>query len=157
MISILKRFLTMTNHRFSRKQKGQGLIETVITLLIISGGVVALIQFEHNLTFGNTLSQQQAEAAILATGKIEALRNFGVINNTAGYNSYQSIATGTSTSNGSNATYTLNWTVTTSTTTPTYKTVDLTVSWTDINGGAQSIRLTTNIVGLDPALQANII
>lgn len=139
------------------KQQGQGLIETVIALLIISGGVIALIQFENNLSYGNALSQQQAEATILATSQIEALRNFGVLTTTAGYNSYQAIATGSSTSNGKNTTYTLNWTVTTSSTTPTYKTVDLTVSWNDLRGTAQSIELTTSILGLDPALQANVI
>jgi Tfp pilus assembly protein PilV len=142
---------------FMKKQWGQGLIETVISLLIISGGVVALIQFQHNLAYGNTLSQQQAEATILATSQIEAFRNFGVINNTAGYTSYQSIASGTSTSTGSNTTYNLSWTVTTSSTTPTYKTVDITVTWNDINGGSQNIRLTSIITGLDPSLQANVI
>lgn len=142
---------------FSGKQKGQGLIETIIALLIISGGVVALIQFEHNLSYSNSFSQQQAEATILATNTIEALRNFAVINNTSGYNSYQSIASGTSTSNGANATYSLNWTVTTSTTSPTYKTVDLTVSWNDLNGATQSIELTTLILGIDPATQANVL
>lgn len=147
----------MTNQKFAKKHKGQGLIESIIALLIISGGVVALIQFEHNLSYGNTLSQQQAEATILATSKIESMRNFGVINNTSGYTSYQSIAAGTSTSNGLNTTYTLTWTVTTSATTPTYKTVDLTTSWTDINGGAQSIELTTIITGIDPSLQASVI
>jgi len=140
-----------------KKNNGQGLIESIIAVLIISGGVVALIQFEHNLAYSNALSQQQAEATILATSKIEALRNFGVINNTSGYTSYQSIATGNNTSNGANATYTLNWTVTTSTTTPTYKTIDLTVSWTDLQSGAQSIELTTIIAGVDPATQANVI
>ncbi len=139
------------------KQKGQGLIETVIALLIISGGVVALIQFEHNLSYSNSIAQQQAEATILAVSKIESMRNFGVINNTSGYTSYQSIASGSSTSNGSNATYSLTWTVTTSTTTPTYKTVDLTVSWTDLNGTAQSIELTSIILGTDPATQASVI
>jgi len=147
----------MINLKSTKKQKGLGLIETVIALLIISGGVVALIQFEHNLAFGNSISQQQAEATILATSQIEALRNFGVINNTSGYTSYESIANGNSTSTGKNATYTLNWTVTTSSTTPTYKTVDLTVSWTDMNGGAQTVNLSTIIAGIDPALQANVI
>jgi Tfp pilus assembly protein PilV len=140
-----------------KKQAGQGLIETVIALLIISGGVVALIQFEHNLGYGNSLSQQQAEATILATSEIESMRNFGVLTVTSGYNAYQSIAASNSSSTGNNTTYTISWTVSTSTTTPTYKTVDVTVSWTDLNGGSQSIELSSIITGIDPALQANVI
>lgn len=146
----------MRTFMLHKKQRGQGLIETIIALLIISGGVIALIQFQHNIAYGNSLSQQQAEATILATSQIETLRNFGVINNTAGYTSYQSIASGSSTATGSNATYNLNWTVTTSATTPTYKTVDLTVSWTDVQGTAQSIEMTTIITGIDPNTQADI-
>jgi len=139
------------------RQKGQGLIETLVALLIISGGVIALIQFGKTLAYNNSISQQQAEATILGTNQIESMRNFGVINNTAGYTSYQSIATGSSTANGANTTYSLSWTVTTSSTTPTYKTVNMTVSWTDLQGGAQSLTLTSIITGIDPALQANII
>lgn len=145
------------SHKNKIKQSGQGLIETLIALLIISGGAIALIQFEHNLSYNNNLAQQQAEATLFATQQIESLRNFAVINNTSGYNAYQSIATGNRTANGANTTYTLNWTVTTSSTTPSYKTIDLIVSWTDSYGNAQSIDLTTIIAGLDPAYQANII
>lgn len=140
-----------------RSQRGQGLVETLVALLVISGGAIALIQFEHNLGYTNSIAQQQAEATILATNKIESMRAFGVINTTAGYTSYSSIATGTSSATGANTTYTLNWTVNTSSTTPTYKTVDLNVTWTDFRGGTQSIELTSIILGLDPALQLNVI
>lgn len=139
------------------KQKGHGLIETIVALLIISGGVITLIQFERRIAYHHNLAQQQSEATILATSRIESQRAFGVINTTPGYTSYQSIATGTSTSNGTNATYTLSWTVTTSTTNPTYKTVNITVTWLDRYSASQSIQLSTIILGLDPVLQASVI
>jgi type IV pilus assembly protein PilV len=139
------------------KQKGHGLIETIVALLIISGGVITLIQFERQIAYHHNLAQQKSEATILATSQIESLRAFGVINTTPGYTSYQSIATGTSTSNGANTTYTLNWTVTTSTTNPTYKTVNVTTTWLDRYSASQSVQLSTIILGLDPVLQASVI
>lgn len=141
----------------NKGQTGQGLIETLIALLVVSGATIALIQFEHNLGYNNSIAQQQAEATILATNTLESMRAFGVINTTAGYTSYQSIANGSSSSTGANATYNLNWTVSTSSTTPTYKTVNMTVTWSDYTGTSQSISLSTIILGLDPSLQANVI
>jgi type IV pilus assembly protein PilV len=142
---------------FMSKHKGQGLIESIIALLIISGGVIGLVKFERRIAYYHNIAQQQAEATILATRQIESMRGFGVINNTSGYTSYQSIANGASTSTGPNAVYTLTWTVITSTTNPTYKTVNVTVSWLDRQGASQSIQLSTIILGLDPALEASII
>ncbi len=139
------------------KQKGQGLIETIIALVIISVGAITLIKFERQVSYYHNLAQQQSEATILATSKIESMRSFGVLNNTSGYTSYQSIATGTSTSNGINTTYTLSWSVATSTTNPTYKSVNITVSWLDRYGSSQSIQLSTAILGLDPIIQASVI
>jgi len=139
------------------KARGIGLIETLIALLIISGGTIALINFQQNLVYSNNLAQQRAEATVLAVNKIESLRAFGVLNTTSGYSAYQDIVSRSSTATGQNAAYALTWTVTTSSTTPTYKIVDVTVSWTDRRNVNQSIQLSTQILGADPATQANIV
>lgn len=138
-----------------QKLLGQTLIETMVTLLFISVSVIALIRFQNYLSYDNSLSQQKSEATLLGQQKIEQLRDFQYLNDTSGYTSYQSIATGSQTTTGVNATYTLAWTVT-SFTNPTYKNVDLTVSWTDRYNTAQSIRLTTRIAGIEPSLSATI-
>lgn len=133
-------------------QKGQGLIETVITVLIIASVIIALIRFQTNLTYGNSVSQQQNTAMILALNKTEILRDFTVL---SGTNSYQSIATGSSTYNGASATYTIAWTIT-SFTNPTYKTIDVKVTWTDRDGVGQSTRFITKVAGIDPSYSSSI-
>ena len=134
---------------------GQTLIEALVTLLFISITVIALIRFQNYLAYDNSLSQQNADAITLAQSTVETLRDFHVMNNTSGYTSYQSIATGSSTSTGNTATYTIAWTVT-SFTNPTHKAIDVTVSWTDRRGTAQSVRLISDIAGIEPANSAAV-
>lgn len=134
-----------------KTQQGMGLIETLVTLLIIAGSVIALIRFQNNLAYQNSLIQQQNTALNLASTKIASLQTFTTL--TGGSNSYQSIASGSSSSTINDATYTVTWTVTDNT---TYKTVNVTVSWQDHYGVSQSKQLTTNIAKVDPASSASI-
>ena len=134
---------------------GQTLIETLVTLVFISIGVIALIRFQSYLSYDTSLSQQKGDATIIAQSTIETLRDYQVLNNTSGYTSYQSIASGTSTVTGITTTYSVSWTIT-STTNPTYKSIDVTVSWTDIRGATQSVRLISNVAGIEPANSAAV-
>src|SRR3990167_110959 len=117
-------------------KNGQTLIETLVTLVFISIGVIALIRFQNYLSYDTSLSQQTEDATIIAQSTIETLRDYQVLNNTTGYTSYQSISSGTSTVTSVTTTYTVNWAIT-STTNPTYKNIDVTVSWTDRRGAVQ--------------------
>ncbi len=137
-------------------QLGAGLAEAIIAVCIIAISVVALARFQAGVAYSDTLAQQQSEATILAESELESLRDFQVISNQAGYTSYQSIASGTSTVTGTNATYTLTWTIT-SYVNPSYKNMDITVSWTDKYGIAQSTRLVTNVGSIDPVYSGIII
>lgn len=138
--------------RGSLRQRGQGLIEVMVTLLIIAGSVVALLRFQNYLGYSNTVANQQGTAYQLAVKQIETLRDYSAL---TGANSYANIASGSSTYSGASATYTITWTVT-SFTNPTYKTIDVTVSWTDSYGGAQSKRLITKLAQLDPSFSSTI-
>jgi Tfp pilus assembly protein PilV len=138
-----------------RRSSGEGLLETMATLVLIAVSVLALIRFQNYLAYTGSTTRQQSDATILAINQIEKLRDFQVINNTSGYTSYQSIASGTSTSSTATTTYTTTWTVTPFTN-PNYKTIDVTVSWTDRYNTAQSIRLTSMVASLDPAFSASI-
>jgi Tfp pilus assembly protein PilV len=137
------------------RSQGQTLIEALVTMVFIAVTVIALIRFQNYLSYENSLSQQRGDATILAQSRIESLRDFQVLNNTGGYSSYQGIASGTSTTTGSNATYTVTWTVTSSTN-PTHKVVDVTVGWTDRRGAAQSVRLISDVAGIEPANSAAV-
>lgn len=137
------------------RNNGQTLVETLVTLVFIAIGVIALIRFQNYLSYDNSLSQQKGEATTIAQSQIETLTEFQVLNNTAGYTSYQSIASGTSSVTGTNATYTVTWTVTT-TASPSYKAIDVTVSWTDRRATAQSVRLISYVAGIEPSNSAAV-
>jgi len=140
----------------NKRQQGQTLIEILATLLIIAVGVIALIQFQNYLAYDNSLAQQKIDATLLAEKQIETQRDFQVLNNTTGYTSYQSIASATVTVTGTNTTYTVTSTVTPNTN-PTYKVIDVTVSWTDRYNNAQSVRMVSYEAGIDPANSSAII
>lgn len=137
------------------KVRGQTLIETLVTLLFVAVGVIALIRFQNYLSYDNNVAQQTADALTLATSKLESLKDFQVLNTTSGYTAYAGITTGSATATVMNTSYNLAWTVTAHTS-PTYKTLDVTVSWTDRYGNAQSVELTTNVAGLEPSDSAAI-
>lgn len=131
---------------------GQGLIEVLMTLLIIVGSVLALLKFQNYLAYSNSLSYQQATATQLAVSEIESLRDYSVL---SGSNSYANIASGSASSTVGGATYTTTWTVT-SFSNPTYKTLDVSVTWTDRYGTAQSRRLISMVAQIDPSYSATI-
>ena len=137
------------------KDRGQTLIEALVTMVFIAVTVIALIRFQNYLSYENSLSQQKGDATVLAQSKVESLRDFQVLNNTSGYTSYQGITSGTSTTAGSTATYTVSWTVTSSTN-PTHKAIDVTVTWTDRRGTSQSVRLISDVAGIEPANSAAV-
>jgi Tfp pilus assembly protein PilV len=131
------------------KIKGQGLIEVLMTLLVIAGSVLALLSFQSYLAYSNGLANQQATATQLAVNQIETLRDYSTLA------AYGSIASGASTVTGQTATYTVTWTVT-AFNNPTYKTIDVSVTWTDPHGAAQTSRLTSMVSSLDPSYSATI-
>lgn len=137
------------------KNRGQTFIEVLITALFISFSVIALIRFQTYLAYDNSLARQKSEAIILASKELEQLRTYQVLNTQAGFTSYQSIATGNSSVTGMNATYAVSWVVTPYTN-PTYKAVNVTVSWTDRYNNSQSIQMSSNIPGIDPTNSATI-
>lgn len=138
-----------------KKISGTGLIETMATLVLIAISVIALVRFQNYLAYNNTSARQQGDATILAMKQIEMLQDFQMLYNTSGYTSYQSIASGSSTSTGATTTYTITWTVTPYTS-PLHKTISVTVSWTDRYNTTQSITLTSDVAGIDPAFSASI-
>lgn len=131
---------------------GQGLIEVMMTLLIIAGSVIALLRFQNYLAYSNSVANQQSTATQLAVSKIETLRDFSAL---TGTNSYANIASGSSSFTGTSATYTITWTVTPFVN-PTYKTIDVVVTWTDRYGNAQSTELTSMVAQVDPSYSATI-
>jgi len=136
-------------------QTGIGLIETLLIVLFVSIAVVSLLNFQHYLSYSTNNNQQQFDANILAINEIETLRDFQVLPVTAGYTAYASIASGSTNSTVGNTAYSIVWTVTTNAS-PSYKTIDVTVSWTDRYNNSRSVRLTSQVAGVDPSTSAAI-
>lgn len=139
-----------------QRQSGFSLMEVLICILVLSVGLLSLGRFQATLINDESLGKQRLEAVNLAQAKLESLRNFQVINTTTGSFAYQNIVTGSDSVSASSASYTRNWFVSTSTT-PAYKTVTVTLSWTDQNGSAQTIKLASVICANDPAKEGKLI
>lgn len=134
------------------KQRGIGLIETLLVTLLIALGVVGLVKLQNQLAYNANYTTQQSTATFLAESKMESLRDFNVITTTSGAEAYNDITSGTSTSTVGPTTYTLTWTVTTNTTIG-YKNIAVTVTWTDNYNVARTLTLNSNIASIDPGTQ----
>jgi Tfp pilus assembly protein PilV len=143
------RIFNMTPNRLTLSS-GQGLIETLIIILFVGVSVVAMITFQHKLNYSTSFARQQNDAAIATLNEIETLRDYSVLNTTAGYVAYSNIASGAAATTINNTTYTSTWTITT-VASPAYKTIDVTTTWNDYYGASQSIRIITNVAGTDPS------
>ena len=139
----------------SHNMLGVALVETLITVVIIAIGVVSLIRFQSYLAYDQSLNNERGDAVVLAASEIENLRDFQVLYTTPGYTAYQDIVSGNSTSTVNATIYNIVWTVTPHTN-PDYKSISVTVSWTDRRGSSQSVTLDSIIAGIEPAFSAMI-
>lgn len=138
-----------------KKQQGISLIEVLIALLVLAGGIITLAKFQGDLLRARVDLNQQSQAVMLAQNKIEDLRHYTVINTTGGKKAYDDIASGTSTVSGTSTTYTVTWTVTDNSS-PPHKVVRVTVSWTDSKNVAQSVTLDSIVGKVDPTTSGQV-
>lgn len=160
------------------RQRGFSLIEVMVTLVVISIGVLGHVSFQR-LVFRDTgESGMRNVASELAAEKLEDLRGFSRLDTKAGSFAYQDIANNaggslaTGTVSVGNTQFTRSWTTTNyyystdlsapTTTVPTgsplpdFKAVTVTISWTDVSGDAQSLSVVTHIAGVDPSAAGRI-
>lgn len=138
-----------------KKQRGITFLEVLIAMVILSTGLLALIQLQGDLLRHRSGLSQETEALMLVKDKIEGLRYYQVVNTTPGYTAYQDIANGTQTVTKPTATYTLTWTVTNNTA-PDYKTITVTASWVDNRNVTQTTTLTSIVGKIDPTTSGNV-
>ncbi|MES2217504.1 MAG: hypothetical protein V4501_03735 [Pseudomonadota bacterium] len=138
------------------KQSGQGLIEILIVCVIVTIACISLMKFQAALSYKDSLALQRSDATVLALSQLETLRDYQVLNTQSPYTAFSSIVSGSSTSVGTNTTYTITWTVT-PVASPVYDSINVVVSWTDKVGTSQSVTLTTNVAGLTPVFSATVL
>lgn len=154
------------------RQAGIGLIEVLITLLVISVGLIGHVTFQRVVFHSSTLATARATATQIAMNKLEDLRGFTTLHNAPGKFAFQDIADNTGgtlqagTVTADNTTYTRHWSATNYWYTgtneppantppsadplPDLKQVTITVGWTDIDGKAQTINLSSLIAASNP-------
>jgi Tfp pilus assembly protein PilV len=149
-----------------RLQRGVSLIEALVAFAIMSFGMLAVVGMQATMRGNADLARQRAEAVRLAQDSIEEWRGFSTVPSAANQMAYQDIS-GNSTRTVSdpvlyNATYTISRralpiAAVPQTVTPEMRAVVVDVTWTDRTNQAQSIRLSSSIVGLAPDLSASLV
>lgn len=156
-----------------RRSTGYSLIEVLVTMVVIAGGLLAHVGLQRIVFREANLSSGRVAATELALNKLEDLRAYTALYATTGQFAYQDIANnaGGSLASGTVAVDTIafnrSWTVadrwyagpnSAATATapagnplPSYKLVTVTVAWTDQNGAAQSVVLPSLIAANEPA------
>ncbi|MEK9774575.1 MAG: prepilin-type N-terminal cleavage/methylation domain-containing protein, partial [Quisquiliibacterium sp.] len=136
---------------------GFSLLEALVAMAIGGFGLMSVARLQLGLQAESDLAKQRSEATFIGQGRIEEMRAYQKLpaadatQLAAGGWGYGNIATGTQTITGTNASYTVNWTIASATTGPAYKTARVTVQWTDRQGQTQQARFETVIAAVDPA------
>jgi Tfp pilus assembly protein PilV len=127
---------------------GVGLIEVLITLVIIAGGVMAMGRLQGLLLTSAASSRQLSDASFMVQREIENLRsrNWDHASLNAGTSAATQVA-------GTTATYSVQYTVTDTGAAGQmqYKTVQVTVSWTDAQAQVRTYTASTRLqrIGAD--------
>ncbi|WP_027468445.1 hypothetical protein [Deefgea rivuli] len=139
----------MFNKPFSTRQAGVGLIEVLISLLILAGGFLTLTRFQTQITQNQAIAMQRAEATLLANQQMNQLiQQSSVARLTPQSKTAGSIA-------GVNATYEINWlTVNKSSASPSsfnnntncatgcdVQRIDVLVYWNDVTNARNNVSL----------------
>ena len=119
------------------KLRGFTIIELMVTLVILGGGVGALTYLNSRLGDTTAFSAAQQDAVASANNKIDAWR--AVL-----YDSISTVSDGTDSTTIGNTSFTRTWNIA-EFTSPSYKVIDVTVSWTDSSGNSHSVKLATAV------------
>lgn len=134
--------------------RGITLVEALVALAIMAGGMLGYVNLQSTLRYNSDLARQRSEATRLAQERMESLRRFTVVDNTAGQTSYvglQDSATAAVAGLAANTTFSIAHSVV-ATDDPPSKTLSVNVNWTDRSGAAQQVLLTSVVSGAAPAL-----
>lgn len=155
-----------THSRFRRVARGIGIIEALVSLLVLALGMMSFAALQARLRLNSDVAKQRSEAVRLAQEDVENFRALGTLaadgtiaNNLA----YAGITAGATSRQitGSNATFTLTRQVAEAPraagiTDAQMKNLVTTVTWDDRTGGQQSVTLRSIISRSDPAVAASL-
>jgi type IV pilus assembly protein PilV len=132
----------MISKPMTSRQRGVGLIEVLLSVLLISVGVVGLIKLQAYMDKKAEFAIKSTEALYLAESKLEYFRSRSQ-SGTHGTISFSAIASGQETTNG----YTLKWDISSPGLTPAMndavKVIEITASWKNREQTTESVQLRT--------------
>jgi type IV pilus modification protein PilV len=135
---------------------GVGLVEVLIALVIIAGGVMALSRLQGVLVTSAASSRQQSEASFIAQRVLEDLRSRSWTDTSLAQSGSPFALTNVS---GTTATYTVRYTI--GDTGPAgsmeFKTVQVTVTWTDAQGQVRTYTAATRLQRLGASFSARLL
>ncbi|MDO9267896.1 MAG: hypothetical protein Q7T96_02160 [Methylobacter sp.] len=154
-----------------KTQKGIGLIEVLITTVVVAVGLLAVASLQGQFVSSSGESKMRSEALVLAEQKLEQFRNIVAITNTnipaTGYNDILVAGSFTDTGNpivGTNASFTRSWTITDvappvppfAVGDPSLKRISVQVGWDgngddDSNDADEIVNVVTEMAWIDPA------
>ena len=137
------------------KQFGISLVEVLITLAILAGGIAALVKFQGDLLRGGGAISQNNVAIMIAQDKLDDLQHFLSVQSVNGQKSYASITTGETDKVVSGTSFKVKWDVTDQTN-PDHKQVKVTVSWVNSKSETQAVVLNSIVGKIDPVTSGKI-
>lgn len=140
------------------KSDGFSLIEVLVSLVILSVGLIGMAKFQAAVLKGGSDSQARSEAVTIAQSKLEELKSFSTL---AAYNNIESsaalITEAANNGNtlefsvaGTSANYNVDWSITENTA-PDYLEISVTVAWNDSVGTPQQVSIDSIIGESNPA------
>jgi Tfp pilus assembly protein PilV len=165
MVEPMKPFETVRTRR--RGQRGVGLVEALVALIVLALGMVSFAALQSRLRLNSDVAKQRAEAVRIAQEEIEKLRTFNTI---AVFDAIAgSTTTTTASSRVSNATYQITRTASNSPiaaglTSALVRNLIVRVDWADrtaptvagVVQNNQSVTLRTIVARSDPAVAASL-
>jgi Tfp pilus assembly protein PilV len=121
--------MTMKLDHSTKNSAGIGLIEVLLTTVVVAVGLLSVASLQGDLMGGSRTNKTRAEAQALANTKIEQLRDTIQQTGATGYTALASSGSSESIA-GVSETFSRSWAVT-NLTNPTRKQVSVTVSWGD--------------------------
>jgi len=125
-----------------KNKKGFTLLEILVALTILSVGLLGLASLQIVAVRSNSFSLQLSTATILAQQKLEEFKQTPYANIASGSDTISS-QTGTGAVATLGITFNRQWTVSDNTPVADSKQVDVTVSWTGIDGKSHSVTLSS--------------
>jgi Tfp pilus assembly protein PilV len=136
--------MAMKFNHSTRNSAGIGLIEVLLTTVVVAVGLLAVGSLQGDLLGGSRTNKTRAEGQALANTKIEQLRDTIQLAGASGYTAMASSGSSESIV-GVTETFSRSWVVT-NLTNPTRKQVSVTVSWGD---GSENQAVAQSIITFD--------